>query len=226
MHATVTWIKKFLWALKPGWLLSDAYWWLRERTNHRCLFCASLNPIFAYNRRCTNPAASYVSGWTCFTWSRCVCVCVFDSVTFHQPVTLSPCQSSRHEHQKELENVWMFLCSRCECEVPLVMPGFFVLSCRLFVFVCCCSPVCTFKHAQTHTQTSLLSNLSCPGLLSAIHFPVSQPSIIPACSQMQPSLLKTMRGNDVYRSRRRLRQAKRERGGGGFLIKIAIDWDS
>lgn len=153
-------------------------------------------------------------------------VCVFDSVTFHQPVTLSPCQSSRHEHQKELENVWMFLCARCECEVPLVMPGFFVLSCRLFVFVCCCSPVCTFKHAQIHTQTSLLSNLSCPGLLSAIHFPVSQPSIIPACPQMQPSLLKTMRGNDVYRSRRRLRQAKRERGGGGFLIKIAIDWDS
>lgn len=157
-----------------------------------------------------------------------VCVCVFDSVTFHQAVTLSPCQSPRHEHQKELENVWMFLCARCECEAPHVMPGFFGLSRRLFVFVCCCSPVCTFKHAQTHTQTSLLSNLSCPGLLSAIHFPVSQPSIIPACPQMQPSLLKTMRGNDVYRSRRRLRQAKGERGGGGggFLIKIAIDWDS
>lgn len=162
----------------------------------------------------------YMSGWTCFTWSRCVCVCI----------RLSDISSGSHvippvsPRDTSIRKSWR----TCECFFArgVNVRCHFVLSCRLFVFVCCCSPVCTFKHAQTRTQTSLLSNLSCPGLLSAIHFPVSQPSIIPACPQMQPSLLKTMRGNDVYRSRRRLRQAKRERGGGGFLIKIAIDWDS
>lgn len=74
-------------------------------------------------------------------------------------------------------------------------------------------------HARTHTHTlPFPSNLSCPELLSAIHFPVSQPSIIPACPQMQLSLLKT--GEEaMYTQGDTGSNSQRE----GFLIKIAIE---
>lgn len=147
MHATVTWIKKFLWAPKPGWLLSDAYWWLRERTNHRCLFCASLNPIFAYNRRCTNPAASYVSGWTCFTWSRCVCIWLSDISSASHVIPLSVLETRASERAGEcvnvsLREVWMW---GATCNARLL--------CLVVSSLCVCLLLFTRVHVQTRTDT-------------------------------------------------------------------------
>lgn len=149
-----------------------------------------------------------------------MCVCVsHPKVTFHQTVICHVILLSVPETLESdgagvrlcvCGNVRMCVCvcKRCESAAPQIMPGV----CRRVTASCCLG--CTRQHTHTHARTlfPLPPNLSCPELLSAIHFPVSQPSITPARPQMQPSLLKMKRGSNVYTRRRGLRQAKREGG--------------
>lgn len=80
-------ISVILWAAKPEWFLSDAYWQLRGRTDRVCICDLRLNPVCVCCKTCANLVEVWhMSGWTCFTWSERL-VCVFEShptATFHQ----------------------------------------------------------------------------------------------------------------------------------------------
>ena len=206
----------FLQAPKPEWFLSDAHWQRRGRTNHMWGWLLS---VFAAQTPTKLLEVWHMSGWTNFTSHQgnvCVCVCVsHPKVTFHQTAICHVILLSGLETlMSDRARVSVCVCV-CEC----------VNVCLQEVWICggadnarcvssCRCLVPSGLHTATHTLFPLPSNLSCPELLSAIHFPVSQPSITPARPQMQPSLLKMKRGSYVYTGRHRLRQPKRE--GGAF----------
>lgn len=144
-----------------------------------------------------------VSGWTCVT--------MCEAVTFLRSLicrVFSP--RVVHVRQRGVRMRGMF---RGECGLAQIILGF---TCRLVVALGCFSLCTQNAHSQTSHDSNLLL-LLCPGLLSAIHFPVSEPSIIGACPQMLPRLLKTMEGSDVHTERHW--QARKEKG---FQLRLQV----
>ncbi len=156
--SSLTHISVILWAAKPVWFLSDAYWQLRRRTNSVCIWDSRLNPVCVCCKTCANLVeVQHMGGWTCFTWSERL-ACVFESqptVTFHPTaicpvIPLSVLETRTSEgagRVRECVNVslWeVWICGAAD-------NAWLVSSCHCFVLSELLFPTHTHTHTHTHT---------------------------------------------------------------------------